>query len=197
MSRFWTHEQPPKRERFAEGLAKICSPEGSRKGRSRLKILVLGVFVDSFLRCIWSHTDTLFTNFYGCDLKIRESFAKAPRKPWLAGMAPPLIVEWQCPLRSGTRGVWLCPLKSSARGWGPAVPTEIWSSRLRVGWRTRRLLPNCKTMSVVHFTAENRKFLSHVFGESSRKCISDTWMLRKKNCICERFAKEMAKGKTE
>ena len=24
-----------------------------------------------------------------------------------------------------------CPLRSGARGWGPAVPTEIWSSRLR------------------------------------------------------------------
>ena len=84
--------------------------------------------------------------------KLRESSAKDPRKPWLAGMAPPdLIGEWQCPLRSGARGVWLCPLrsavavgvrqcplKSGARGWGLAVPTEIWSSRLRVGWRTRR-----------------------------------------------------------
>ena len=47
----------------------------------------------------------------------------------------------------------------------------------------------CKTMSVVlgikgfktHFTAENGILLSHVFRESSRKCISDTWMPRKKN----------------
>ena len=47
----------------------------------------------------------------------------------------------------------------------------------------------CKTMSVVrgikafkrHFTAENGELLSHVFRESSRKCISDTWMPRKKN----------------
>jgi len=47
----------------------------------------------------------------------------------------------------------------------------------------------CKTMSVVlgikgfntHFTAENGEFLSHVFRESSRKWISDTWMPRKKN----------------
>ena len=35
-----------------------------------------------------------------------------------------------------------CPLSSCARGWGPAVPTEIWSSRLRRSrrrkWRTRR-----------------------------------------------------------
>ena len=152
--------------------------------------------------------------------KLRESSAKDPRKPWLAGMAPPdLIGEWQCPLRSGARGVWLCPLrsavavgvrqcplKSGARGWGPAVPTEIWSSRLRVGWRTRRwrrrrppdaisiqMLPQwqlcCKTMSVVlgikgfntHFTAENGELLSRVFRESSRKWISDTWTPRKKN----------------
>ena len=46
----------------------------------------------------------------------------------------------------------------------------------------------CKTMPVVlgikgfktHFAAENGELLSHVFRESSRKCISDTWMPRKK-----------------
>ena len=62
-----------------------------------------------------------------------------------------------------------------------------------------------KTMSVVlgikgfktHFTTENGELLSHVFRESSRKCISDTWMPRKKTPHRERFAKEMAtrKGK--
>jgi hypothetical protein len=45
-----------------------------------------------------------------------------------------LIGEWQCPLRSGARGVWLCPLTEiRGRSWGPAVPAEIWRSRLRSG----------------------------------------------------------------
>ena len=41
----------------------------------------------------------------------------------------------QCPLRSAelTVEVWQCPLRSGARGWGPAVPAEIWSSRLKPG----------------------------------------------------------------
>ena len=38
----------------------------------------------------------------------------------------------QCPLRSGSR-VRQCPLRSGSRGWGPAVPTAIWKSRLRSG----------------------------------------------------------------
>ena len=28
-----------------------------------------------------------------------------------------------------------CPLRSGSRSWGPAVPTELWHSRLRVGQR--------------------------------------------------------------
>ena len=67
------------------------------------------------------HTNTLFTNFYRCDWpenprKLRESSAEDPRRPWLAGMAPPF-----------DRGV--------------AVPTDIWRSRcLAVPtdiWRTQ------------------------------------------------------------
>ena len=42
-----------------------------------------------------------------------------------------------------------------------------------------------------HFTAENGEFVSHVFRESSRKWISDTWMPRKKNLHRERFAKKI------
>ena len=58
----------------------------------------------------------------------------------------------------------------------------------------------CKTMSVVlgikgfntHFTAENGEFLSHVFRESSRKCIFQTHGCRERKTLHrERFAKEI------
>ena len=37
----------------------------------------------------------------------------------------------QCLLTSLAVEVRQCPLRSGARGWGPAMPTEIWSSQLR------------------------------------------------------------------
>ena len=62
--------------------------------------------------------------------KLRESSAKALTS-WDG--PSPFDREWQCPLWSGARGVWLYPLRSGGRSWGPAVPTEIWRSRLKPG----------------------------------------------------------------
>ena len=200
------------------------------------------MFVDSFLRCIWIHTDTLFTNFDRCDLKsakasrkLRERSAKALTS-WDG--PPHLIWEWQCPLRSGACGVWLCPLrsavavgarqcplKSGARGWGPAVPTEIWSSHLRVGWRTRRwrrrrppdaisihMLPHVATVITaakrcplclelkVSTRTSLRKTgnLCHMFSAKARESEFQTHGCRERKTLHrERFAKEMAKGKIE
>ena len=93
-----------------------------------------------------------------------------------------LAVEvWQCPLRSGARG-W---------GWGGGRGGEGGGGH-QMQYRSRCCHSDNwgkKTMSVVlgikgfktHFTTENGELLSHVFRESSRKCISDTWMPRKKN----------------
>ena len=95
------------------------------------------MFVDSFLRCIWIHTDTLFTNFDRCDpksakasRKLRERSAKALTSwdgppPFDRGVAVPTEI-WR---------LWCLAVPTEIRGrsWGPAVPTEIWRSRLRSG----------------------------------------------------------------
>ena len=66
---------------------------------------------------------------------------------WAVELAVEVRQCWQCPLSSGARGwgpaarwhlelavaVRQCPLSSGACVWGPAVPSAIWSSRLRCG----------------------------------------------------------------
>ena len=151
--------------------------------------------------------------------KLRESSAKDLRKPWLAGMAPPIwwgsgSAHWDLALVVSGCAHWdprsqlgpgsahwnlalavevrQCPLRSGARGWGwgGGRGGEGGGGHQMQYQSTCCHSDNCwKTMSFVlrikgfntHFTAENGEFVSHVFRESSRKWISDTWMPQNKN----------------
>ena len=60
--------------------------------------------------------------------------AKAPRKPWLAGMAPPPCDRRVAlPIQIWRSWCLAVPTEIRGRSWGPAVPAEIWRSRLRSG----------------------------------------------------------------
>ena len=126
------------------------------------------------------------------------------------------VVLWRAD--SKIKFQWSCPdpatlAKQSKQirksGWGPAVPAEIWSSWLRVEWRMRRNRRKrrraaCKNLEAFTwrlgryaFAREHRGFFSRCSAKARESGFQTHGRRERKTLHRERFAKEIAKGKTE